>query len=482
MAITPLTFTGVSTFSNDFQTILTRAVSIAQLPITALQNHDSDILAEKTLAAGLESAVSDLATSVSNLGSIGSSQGMSGSSSDKTKVVVNSTTASTPASYAITNISSLASAASASTVSGYADAGSTSVSASGTMQVQINGVAVSPNITLDASHNNLDGLANAINGLNAGVTASVISTGTGATPYYLSISANSTGLNTLSLIEDPNNTNGGPAAVALNSTPGSNADFYVNGAHVTSSTNDISNVITGMDFTLTGTTLITDPAVTLSTAQDPTQISTGLQDFVTKYNAVSSLLNAQIGPAAGLLSGNSLIWGIQATLRGLVNFNGTGAIKSLSDMGMELDNTGKMSFNQTTTDPSRHIAFNSLTSAQIADAFSFLGSATTGFGELASSLTQFSDPITGAIQAQQAQFTATDTRLNDQIATTTAQVNAMQTALSAQLQAADARVAQMQSQQQLLTATLQGLNFASFGYQGTNPTTFAPSSSSGSGG
>jgi flagellar hook-associated protein 2 len=484
VGITPLTFTGVSSFSNDFQTILTRAVSIAQLPITALQNQDSDVLQEKTLAASLQSAVAALATSVTNLGSIGSSQGMAGTSSDTTKVVVNSTTATAPASYAITNISSLASAASASTVSGYADASSTAVSASGTMQLSINGVAVSPNITLDASQNNLDGLANAINGLNAGVTASVISTGTGATPYYLSISANSTGLNAITLVEDPNGTNGGPTPVALNSTPGSNADFYVNGAHVTSPTNEMSTVIPGMDFTLAGTTKITDPAVTLSATSDPTQISTGLQDFVTKYNAVETLLNAQIGPSGGLLSGNSLIYGVQSALRGLVNFNGTGAIKSLSDIGIELDSTGVMSFNQTTTDPSQHIAFDSLSSAQIAGAFSFLGSATTGFGELANSLTQYSDPISGAIQSQQDQFTATDTRLNDQITTMTAQVNSMQTALSAQLQAADSQIAQMQSQQQLLTSTLQGLNFASYGYQGTNPTSFAPSTgtSSSSGG
>ena len=478
-SITPLTFTGVSSFSNDFQTILTRAVSIAQLPITALQNQDSNVLQEEQLATGLESAVSDLATSVTNLGNIGSGQGMTGSSSDTTKVVVNSTTATSPASYAVTIISSLATTASASTVSGYADASTATVSASGTMQLRINGVAVSPNITLDASHNNLDGLADAINGLHAGATASVISTGTGATPYYLSISANSTGLNAISLVEDPNGANGGPTPVALNSTPGANADFYVNGAHVTSPTNVISGVIPGMAFTLTGTTTNTDPAVTLSATSDPTQISTALQDFVTKYNAVGSLLNAQIGPSAGLLSGNSLIWGIQAAMRGLVNYNGTGAIKSLTDLGIELDNTGKMSFNQTTTDPSQHIAFDSLSSTQIAGAFSFLGSTTSGFGELSSSLTQFSDPISGAIQAQQAQFQATDTRLNDRVTTMTAQVNAMQTALSAQLQSADSQIAQMQSQQQLLTSTLQGLNFASFGYQNTNPTTFAPSTSTG---
>jgi hypothetical protein len=60
VAISPLAFTGVSSFSNDFQAILNRAVAIAQLPIKALQNHQSDLLQEKQLATSLEGAVSNL--------------------------------------------------------------------------------------------------------------------------------------------------------------------------------------------------------------------------------------------------------------------------------------------------------------------------------------------------------------------------------------------------------------------------------------
>jgi flagellar capping protein FliD len=233
-----------------------------------------------------------------------------------------------------------------------------------------------------------------------------------------------------------------------------------------------------MTFTIAGQTAA-GQTVTLSAASDPTQISAGLQDFVSKYNAVASQLSAQYGPAAGMLSGNPLIWGIQAAMRGLVNYNGTGVIKSLSALGIELDSHGQMTFNQTTTDPTQHIAFNSLSSAQIAGAFSFLGSATTGFGGLSAKLTQFSDPITGAIEAQQDQFDAADTRIGDQVTAMTARVNAMQATLSAKLQAADTQLAQMQSQQQLLTSTIQSLNFTSFGYQNTNTSTFSPNTGSG---
>jgi flagellar capping protein FliD len=132
-----------------------------------------------------------------------------------------------------------------------------------------------------------------------------------------------------------------------------------------------------------------------------------------------------------------------------VNYNGTGAIKSLMDLGVEADDTGKMSFNQNTTasDPTQHIAFNSLSSANIAAAFTFLGSATTGFGQLSATLAQFSDPITGAIKAQQDQFDAADTRITSQVSTMTDRVNAMQASLSAKLQAADSQLAAMQSEQ-----------------------------------
>jgi flagellar hook-associated protein 2 len=476
VAISPLAFTGVSSFSNDFQTILNRAVSIAQLPITILQNHQSDLLQKKQLATNLESAVSDLATSVSNLGSIGASQGLAGSSSDTTKVVVNSTSATTPVSYAITNISSVAKSASETSALGYADGTTATVSTTGTMRLVIGGNAVTPDITLDAAHNNLTGLRDAINALGAGVTASVLTTGTGATPYYLSVSATSTGQNAIQLVDDPT----GAATQQLTSAnPGANADFYVNGAHVVSASNLINSVVPGMTFTIAGQTAA-GQTVTLSAASDPTQISAGLQDFVTKYNAVASQLSAQYGPAAGMLSGNPLIWGIQAAMRGLVNYNGTGVIKSLSALGIEVDSHGQMTFNQTTSDPTQHIAFNSLSSAQIAGAFSFLGSATAGFGALSAKLTQFSDPITGAIKAQQDQFDAADTRISDQVTAMTARVNAMQTTLSAKLQAADTQLAQMQSQQQLLTSTIQSLNFATYGYQNTNSSTFSPNTGSGS--
>ena len=96
MAITPLSFTGISQFSNDFQTILNRAVAIAQLPVTALQNQQTNILQEKQLSTSFETAVSALAATVTNLGAIGASQAMGATSSDTSKVTIASTSATGP--------------------------------------------------------------------------------------------------------------------------------------------------------------------------------------------------------------------------------------------------------------------------------------------------------------------------------------------------------------------------------------------------
>jgi hypothetical protein len=103
-ALTPLSFTGVSNYASDFQSVINRAVSIAQLPITALTNQQSDIASEEQLASGIQSAVASLATTVTNLGELGTNGGLTGSSSNTSLVQVNNTSMTSPASFQISSI------------------------------------------------------------------------------------------------------------------------------------------------------------------------------------------------------------------------------------------------------------------------------------------------------------------------------------------------------------------------------------------
>ena len=76
-----------------------------------------------------------------------------------------------------------------------------------------------------------------------------------------------------------------------------------------------------------------------------------------------------------------------------------------------------------------------------------------------------SDPATGAIRVQEDGFDHTYKSLSTQIARVTDRVTALQASLNAKLQRADALLAQLESQRNTLTSSVQGLNFVLYGKQ-----------------
>lgn len=443
MSIAPLTFTGVSTYSSDFQSILNRAVQIAQIPVTALQNRDSNLVQEKTLLASLGSAAGDLSSSLAALGTAAANKSLAATSSDSTVVTVSNTGATNPTSYTIDSVTSIAAAAAERSLTGYADSSATPVSSTGTVDL----VVGSAHHVLSLANNNLVSLRDQINGLGAGVTASILTTGNG---NYLSLAANDAGATTLKLVDDP----AGAATNLLTSTnQGTDAVFSLNGITVTQKNNTVNSVIPGLTFTLQKESTT---AVKLNLASSSGQLSSALSSFVGSYNALQSQLRAQVGAGAGLLSGDTAVSGLQNVLRQISSYSGgSGSIKSLTDLGVTFDTAGKASF-----DPN---ALNSLSGSQLNNAFSFLGSATAGFGGLSQSLSQFSDPIGGLIKIEQDGIDSTDKHIQSQITTLTDRINAKQTVLSQQLALADTLAAQLESQQKSVTASLQGLNLVLYG-------------------
>ena len=85
-ATAPIAFTGVSTYSSDFQSILTRAVNIASLPLTQLQNQDTDLAASQTQLSTFGDSITALSASFESLTAAVSTSGISASSSDSTTV------------------------------------------------------------------------------------------------------------------------------------------------------------------------------------------------------------------------------------------------------------------------------------------------------------------------------------------------------------------------------------------------------------
>ena len=541
---TPLTFTGVSSYSSDFQSILTRASQIAQLPITALQNNQSDNVSKKAALVALNPAVANLGSAVAELGTLAASGGgVTASSSDPSTVAVTNIGAASPATYTISSIQSLASSAWA-TTSNFANATTAPVSASGRVDLTVGSNTYHLNVS---SKNNLNGLANAINSSGAGVSATILTAGSGD---YLSISAVSpgqasiqlqavptatgqitntgtgmdtsvarytdtstapvsvsaqmslvvgsntyqldlTGNNNLTGLENAINNaaagvtasissdangyylsiatddssaqtlalNDNSANLVSNSAAGVNADFMLNGnIHIVRSSNVVNDVIPGVSFTLKNTTTGAN-SVTLSLANDPSQLSNALQAFVSGYNTLVDQVAQQVGPSAGPLGGDVLIRDIMSDTQQLASYwnpSGTSSIRSLSDLGVTFaDNTGHLSFNPA--------VFENLTSTQASDAMKFLGSSTSGFAALANNFTQLSDPLAGLIRVQEDGYDSEDSQLNDRITALTDQVTFAQNTLTAKIQAADALVAQLESQQNTMNASIDSLNYVAFG-------------------
>jgi flagellar hook-associated protein 2 len=448
VGITPITLTGVSQYATDFQNVLNRAVQIAQIPLTALQNRDSDILQQKTLLGTLSTSVSTLASTLQSLGTIASHQALAASSSAPTVVSATNSGATAPASYTINSITSVAAAASERSLNHYADSTATPVSSTGAMKLTVGFQDYSFTLT----KNTLVGLRDQINGLGAGVTASILTTAGG---NYLSVSANATGAATLTLTDDPTTPGhaGADTAVLTSSNQGTDAVFQLNGINISQKSNLVNSVIPGVTLRLLGAS---GSPVTVSLATDRTQLSSTLQTFTDNLNALKTQLQAQTGKNAGMLSGDGVVSGLQNLLGQLTAYHlDSGTTKSLADLGITFDSTGKASFDQT--------AFNSLSDTQVADGFKFLGSATTGLGGFSARLQQYSDPVTGLIKVEQDGIDRTDKNLQNRIGTLTDRINAMQTALSQRLAVADSLQSQLQSQQSALTASLQGLNLVLYG-------------------
>ncbi|MGA2596571.1 MAG: flagellar filament capping protein FliD [Bryobacteraceae bacterium] len=562
MSTAPITFTGVSTYSSDFQSILARQVSIAQIPITALQNTQSDNQSKVSLLTSLSSAVATLGSTVASLGSIGSNQGLTASSSDTSTVTVSNTGATQATSYTISNITSLASAATDTSVNGYADSNTAKVSSTGSLQLIVGSQAYAINLT--SSTNNLNGLESAINASGAPVTATILTTGTGANPNYLSVTADNQGATTLQLNDLPasgppvallngaqplaetstssyanttstvsadgslnlvvngqktaitlgagqNNLTGLAAAIdnsgagitatisnsGSGSTPyslvltannlgatslqltdvpttgsvtgllsttnnnanqGSGASFELNGITVNSPGNTVADVIPGLTFNLLQTTTGSNSgnSVTLSLASDTSSLSNALSSLATNYNAVLNQLASQTGPNAGLLDGDNSVLSVSADLQQLANYKAAGSNgTSLATLGITFSDNGQMSFDPT--------VLPGLSSSQLTSAFAYLGSATTGFGAIANQLTQLTDPVSGTLATEETGLNTENTDISNHITTLNNQLTTMQTNLTSQLEAADAAVAELESQQTILTSSIDSVDLVLYG-------------------
>jgi flagellar hook-associated protein 2 len=436
-------------YATDFQAILNKAVQTAEVPLTQLQTQDTQVLAEKTALGSLEGTVAALTSSLTALGTDGANLALGATSSNDAAVTATNSGATSPANYTINSVTSVATAASETSLASYTDSASTPITTGTTTPGAMQLVVGSTDYNFTLTKNDLTGLVSQINGLNAGVTASILTTSGG---NYLSLQSNSTGATTLQLNDESTATAANLVSVT---NQGTSAEFHLNGIDIKQASNTVNNVIPGLTFNIVG--MSTTPT-TLTLASDPSQLTNDLQTFVTNYNSLETAIQAQVGTSGGALVGDSAINQLQQTMQHLVSHfsNTTGTVQGLSDLGVTFNGIdGTLTFDPTVV--------GGMSSSGLTDALNFLGSTTTGLGAFSQNFDQFSNPVTGLIQTEIASDTTSDAELQKHIASTTDQINTMQQNLAKQIEQSDALESSYESQQTELTASLQGLDLVLYG-------------------
>ncbi|MDB5355607.1 MAG: flagellar hook-associated 2 domain protein [Phycisphaerales bacterium] len=335
---------------------------------------------------------------------------------------------------------------------------------SGTTATDLNIAGAAATNTIDGSFtktvavtatDTLATLQTKIQALGGGVVANIVNDGSGVNSYRLSLTATNTGRNGRVVIDG-----GATNLTTQKLVEGRDAAVFFGGADasqsllLTSSTNQLSNVIAGVNITLTGAS---QNPVTLNVTRDASSITTQLQKFTDTFNAVVSKINDltkfdTTTNTGGLLLGDSTVGTIQQQMytvfQGVVT--GAGRYKLLSDVGMTLGGGATITFDQSkfqaafATDP---------TAVQ-----NLFAQAQQGLGTLIDkSMASLVDPVTGAItlesttiDAQVTQFQSRITDLNQIIADKKAQ-------LQAQFANMEVILSGLQSQQSALNS-LSGLS------------------------
>ncbi len=309
----------------------------------------------------LRSAVTELRLPMRQLSAPDNLKAFSASSSNEDIAVSVDSTKANRGTYSI-DVTSLASAQALASRDVFADRDKTSVG-QGTMTLSVGDKIT--NITIDSSNDTLQGLANAINDSDAGVSAGVIDTGSG---FQLVLSADETGTAnsvSISVTGDSAGTDTddqGLSRFAFNASmdagaglqetiAASDAVMSINGVQVTRSTNTFENVIDGLTFDISAT-----GTSTVKVEQDLGAVADRVKGFVEKFNSLQSTIdslagfNAESG-SGSLLTGDRVIRGIQNQLRQVLTRVVPGlenaSVRSLADVGITTNfETGELDFDR----------------------------------------------------------------------------------------------------------------------------------------
>ncbi len=268
-----------------------------------------------------------------------------------------------------------------------------------------------------AAGSTLSDVANQINSSGLNVTASVVTDSSGA---HLSLASSNSGTV---------NVTGDPAFSLTRASGGADASLSVDGIPVTSASNTVSGVVSGLTLNLLGTTTSasnpTSSPATLSVAADTSTITNAISQFVTDYNSALSLVNTQFtysstSSSQGVLSGDATTRSLQSALMGMMGYTGSASssssgitsssgVLSLASLGITMGDDGSLTLDSSKL--SQAVASNPSSVQNF-----FQGASLNGFAQsFTKTLNTFTAPSTGALTVGIKNLNQTYTDLQTQV-------------------------------------------------------------------
>jgi flagellar hook-associated protein 2 len=452
------TITSLGVGSNlDLASLLTQLQTAESQPLVALDAKAKSYTSKLSAYGTLQSALGVLQTAAKKLADPALFQTVTGTPSVSGILAASSTDASSAGNYSIT-VSQLAQSQSAIAAG---QASTTTAIGNGTVTIDFGSITggtldpatgkysgasfaadasrVAKPITIDASNNTLAGIRDAINGADAGVTASIVNDGSG-TPNRLVLVSSQTGeassmrisvdgdaaLQSL-LANDPAGTQNLQQTVVAQ-----NARLTVNGIAITSASNTVKDAIQGSTLTLvnTGTT-------GLSMKANTSAVTTAVNDFVKAYNSLQSTAttltayDADTKTGAALM-GDSTLRNLQTRIRQALTTpqaGGADDFKVLTEIGISFQKNGTLAVDATKLD--KALASNL---AGVSKLFASATASSAGYGKqidalvtdlnsTGGSLKVASDGVTATIQKLGEQYKAKQAQIDDTVARYRTQFN-----------------------------------------------------------
>jgi flagellar hook-associated protein 2 len=440
-ANTLITSTGIGSGLNISAIVSALTTSFGAAQTSQLTNQQNSLDSQVSAYGTFTSALDTLKLALPPLEDARQLAGFAATVADKTIATASTTTDAVAGQYSL-QVNNLAT--SAALTSGPVAAAA--VVGTGTLTIAVGGASTA--ITIDSTNNSLAGIAAAINSApnNPGVTASII-TATGGSRLVLT--GTSTGAAN-SITVTPSGGDGGLSSLAFTQTRApQDASFSINGFAATSASNVVSGAITGVTINLQQASAANTPT-TLTISPDTSSAQTSIDKFVTALNGVLSSIQTltAFDPStgtAGPLNGNATLEAFQNQLQNILGqvTNGSGGVKSLTDLGITAGTSGTYATDDT--------KLGNALSASLASIGNLLG----GTNGLATQLSNLVDGYTkpGGLLATINQGLETGlSNVSKQQAALSAQLAAYSATLTAQYNAMDKAVAQLKQTQTFLNA------------------------------